>query len=176
MQVQNISVLGKSLLKAVMALLFVTTSVTVHAQNSRFGEWMVNLSNPATLTEAYTANESGSTFGMVCVATNSRCFYYVSPQVQCEEGALSAALINADAGAMASQIKCTKLGDSYYSIVEETESLTNLLAGSKNIGIAFPIDGGKFKVVRFSLNGAQDAISAATRAMVKVDDGRDQIL
>ena len=152
------------------------SSAICYAETLRFGDWQVDLSFASEMTEAFTVNDSGSIFGAICVVSKDRCFYYVSPQVTCKEDDSSAVLINSDAGALSSTIICTKIADSYYSIIQETQNLLSLTSKSKNIGFAFPLADGKFKVVRFSLVGANDAILAAANKPIDKEKKRDQTL
>lgn len=154
--------------------LFLTKSA--FAEKVRSGEWWLDVSDSSLFTEAFTANQSGSTFGFICIASSNKCVYYVSPQTTCDEGSTSAVLINSDAGALYSTVKCTKLGDTYYSVIQETDSLHSAVMKSNEIGIAFPMKGGQFKVVRFSLVGANSAIRSAAEQAAAMVESRDQIL
>ena len=77
---------------------------TVAPPSKVFGSWRVDAS--ASYTEAFTANESGSTFGVLCGKT---CVYYVSSSVACEQGHTYPAMINAPVGAFSDELKCVEL-------------------------------------------------------------------
>lgn len=140
------------------------------------GDWRSDFSEDALMTEAFTINSSGSVFGMIFLVSNDVCSFYVSTQTTCEEGASSSVLINTDAGALSAEIKCVKLGDSYYNMINETANVQGAVIKSKNIGIALPMESGQFKVVRFSLVGANAAITEAAERASSMQKTSDQIL
>ena len=146
-----------------------------HAQKTRYADWQADLLGSSTLTEAFTVNESGSTFGFICSASVNRCMYYVSAHTTCDPGSKSAILINTDAGALQSTITCTKLGDTYYSTIENSNDLSNGISTSSTLGIALPMKSGQFKVVRFSLIGANSAIQAAASRVVELENNTDHM-
>lgn len=147
-----------------------------HSAEMTYGDWKVKVYGDAQLTEAFTANSSGSIFGLLCLAANDVCSFYVFPQTTCEEGDASSILINSDAGALAAAIKCVKIGDTYYSFIQETSLVQDAVMKSKNIGIAIPMEGGQFKVVRFSLIGANSAILQAAQKAAEIAKTSDRML
>jgi hypothetical protein len=149
---------------AVVLTLATAFAVTAQGQTLTYGAWQADLGSAAG-TEASTVNESGSRFGFVCVVAINQCTYYISAHTTCTPGVASTILINTDAGALSSTITCTNLGGTYYNAIQDTSDLHDLVVKSKNLGIAFPMESGLFKVVRFSLDGAASAIyTAATKA------------
>ena len=155
--------------------LAVAFPLVAHAQNARYADWQADLRGSSTLTEAFTVNESGSTFGFICSASVNRCMYYVSTHTTCDPGSKSAILINTDAGALDSTITCTKFGDTYYSTIENSNDLSNGIATSSTLGIALPMKNGQFKVVRFSLLGANSAIGATTARVLELEKNADHM-
>lgn len=149
--------------------------LVAHAQYTRYGDWQADLHGSSTLTEAFTVNESGSTFGFICSASINRCMYYISVHTTCDQGSKSAILINADSGALESTITCTKLGDTYYSTIENSSDLSDAIATSSTLGIAIPMKSGQFKVVRFSLLGAGSAIGATAARVVELEKNTDHM-
>lgn len=69
-----------------------------------------------------------------------------------------------------------KLDDTYYSIIKETSTVQEVMMKSKNIGIAFPMGNGQFKVVRFSLIGSNAAINSAVKKAAIMVKPSDQLL
>jgi hypothetical protein len=147
-----------------------------YAEKSKSGDWVLDLDNTSGLTQAFTANQSGSTFGFICSISSNGCFYYFSPQATCEAGAAGGILINLDAGALSATTECAILGSSYYSLIKETKDIHLAIIGSNNIGIAIPMKDGQFKVVRFSLRGAEAAIRAAAEHASNFAKKTDELL
>ena len=159
-----------------IVLAFLVVPSFVYSADEIHGDWKVSVHKDTQMTDTFTANNSGSVFGMICIAANDSCLFYVSPQTTCEDEAISNVLINSDAGALSTEIKCMKLGDTYYSIIKETSAVQEAVMKSKNIGIAFPMENGQFKVVRFSLVGANAAIISATEKAAIMVKTSDQLL
>jgi hypothetical protein len=157
----------------IQLLILLLLPLAALAERENSGDWWISISENDGYTEAFTANESGSTFGLVCLTNIDRCFFYISPQTTCNDGSASIVLINSDAGALSSKVTCTKLGDNFYSMIEDFDNVQSAIIKSNNIGIALPMESGLFKVVRFSLIGANAAIKKAAdraAAMVKKTD------
>lgn len=148
----------------------------VHSADEVHGDWKVSVFKDTQMTGTSTVNSSGSVFGLICVAKNSSCTFYVSPQTTCEDGTISDILINSEAGAFSTRIECMKLDDTYYSIIKETSTVQEVMMKSKNIGIAFPMGNGQFKVVRFSLIGSNAAINSAVKKAAIMVKPSDQLL
>ncbi len=146
------------------------------AEKTKSGDWWLDLQEDSTITEAFTGNNSGSTFGFACITSVNKCIYYISPQTTCEDGSTSIILINSDIGALSSSVTCTKLENTYYSVISDTENVHSAVLKSKNIGIAFPMESGQFKVVRFSLIGANSAILRASEKAAAMVKNTDQVL
>lgn len=56
--------LWRNNMRVFVILLFLPYSVTSYAANRVFGDWLVSVENG--VYETYTANESGSTLGLLC--------------------------------------------------------------------------------------------------------------
>jgi hypothetical protein len=176
----NSSVMQKGKLMLRKFIVLATTlaagfPLVTYAQNTRYADWQADLHGSSTLAEAFTVNESGSTFGFICFASINRCVYYISAHTTCDPDSKSAILINTDAGALDSTITCTKFGDTYYSTIENSNDLSNGIATSSTLGIALPMKGGQFKVVRFSLLGANAAIGATAARVVELEKNTDHM-
>src|SRR5581483_11273653 len=108
-------------------------------------------------------NDSGSTFGFFCYGDS--CTFYVDTNVRCAEKSKTPMLINAESGSTYVVSVCVHLpsGDGrvrYVNTILDTDVLKAISSGTI-IGFAFPLEGGQFKVVRFSLNGAMRATGQA---------------
>lgn len=163
----------RMLLTTCILLLVAASSVAV-AQKVRYGDWQVDLSS-STGTEAFTVNESGSIFGFVCFVSIDRCTYYISAHTTCDKGSKSTVLLNLDSGAATSTITCTEIDGTYYNALESSTDLATAIAASTTMGIAIPMQSGQFKVVRFSLNGANQATGAAARQATSLERNADHL-
>lgn len=121
------------------------------------GAWELFDSETSTL--ASTTTESGAAFGPVCIAGIEKCSYFVNSQLNCEDGHSAPLLLSGEAGAMASSARCTHVGEHKLSLFEE--DLDGLVGGSGTIGVVTPLESGKFKVMRFNMNGAIPIIAKA---------------
>lgn len=135
------------------------------AAPQQYGDWVVTLSGE--YQEAYTGNDSGSTFGLFCF--NGACEFYVDSNNPCTENAAIPMLINSETGALSVKSKCVHLNVQrgrtryVYSIMDT--DVIDAISNGQAIGFAMPLESGKFKVVRFSLNGARDATGVVGAAM-----------
>lgn len=125
----------------------------VFAEKLKIGDWV--LDDRSVLKEAFTSNSSGSVFGYFCLAES--CTFYLHSISSCEVGRKLPVLINCDAGSTYVTGACLKLGDKFYNVIADSDLITAISSGDE-IGIAIPLRGGRFKVLRFSLNGAIDAV------------------
>jgi hypothetical protein len=66
-----------------------------------------------------------------------------------------------------------KLGENYYNAISDTADLHTAIISSTTLGIAIPMESGQFKVVRFSLNGANTAIRAAANTAATYEKASD---
>lgn len=134
------------------------------AEKQRVGDWILDIQTRGT--EAYTENGSGSSFGLLCMGGS--CSGYVDTNTPCEVNAQLPLLINADAGSTYVVGRCVHYPQSgrirYVVAIQGSDIVTAISSGSV-IGFALALKSGEFKVVRFSLEGAQDATSRAAAAM-----------
>ena len=132
------------------------------AAQAQFGDWVASKSN--NILEAYTAIESGSQFGILCM---EKCVWYLDAQTKCVEHHEYPVLINAEAGADYLSMRCFTLQyegrTRYVYIFEEFDKIKNAASLGAQIGFAMPLEGSKFTVSRFSLSGYQGALSALSR-------------
>ncbi len=106
-------------------------------------------------------NESGtSVFGMLC-ATDS-CRYYFANGIDCQAGMNYPLMLSMAAGALSVDAICepmaTANGDVMLYWFNESATLNEAFAASPEIGIAFPMSGGEFKLSKFSMKGYEAAI------------------
>lgn len=135
--------------------------IAAPAQTLTYGTWQVSVEAQGTSVEASTVNESGSRLGLFCLVQVDKCIFYVTTQTTCTPNSTSTILVNADAGALTSSVTCTKLGDSYFNVIQDTTDMNGVISESNSLGIAMPLQGGLFKVLHFNLSGASNAIKSA---------------
>jgi len=138
------------------------TAAAAAAKSTRYGRWTVDIEGD--WVEAWTDNESGSEFGLLC---SSDCMIYLDFRTTCEEGHDYPAMINSDPGALSITMRCHHYEDRQIFITEATEEYIDMVERDGEIGFAFPLDGGQFRVVRFSTRGGYEAIVAALRIAMK---------
>ena len=119
--------------------------------------WAVEI-GPET-TEAYTANESASTFGLFCGGTT--CVFYLKPNLNCAPNTKNSVLMNTGITSAALGMQCTQIGQYYFQILDPFDVVLNALKTGDSIGFAVALQGGAFSVTRFSLQGALPAIQKA---------------
>jgi hypothetical protein len=91
------------------------------------------------------------------------CFLTMLVTATCEIGASYPMLMNSDSGASSVQTTCvdihTDLGAAEYQIEDPDAVLAETVFNDMRVGIAIPMADGKFKAVRFSLLGSQEAMA-----------------
>jgi hypothetical protein len=141
----------------------------------RYGDWTATFGD--TYQEAATGSDSGAVLGVWCSLETESCFAYFNSGTACAEGRGVPVLLNTATGAAVLQSTCTAIGKMWVNVFDDYSSATTLMLKATRVGIAIPLDSGMFKVIRFSLAGAGDAIAAAhtvpSRAKSK---SRDEIL
>lgn len=153
-------------------------AIVGHCQNPSkeiHGHWFSQYSADAS--EAGTVNDDGSTFGVLCRA--EICQFYLKGSTTCQEGGRYPFLMNSDVGSTGVSTQCQSFnnGTSTYTDVvwfEETIKIASYLSKGELFGFAIPLNSGEFKVTRFRLKGATEAIGRATTApsRKKIGDSR----
>lgn len=160
-------------------------SATVCGAESSFGDWQAGVTDDRSTMYAYTTNDSGDMFGEWCSVTTGNCTWMLGLTTACEQESSYPVLANTDTGAAPLNIKCGgKIEDSELSRYQFTsfKDVEKLLKGGHRVGIALPMQGDQFRVVRFSLKGSSAATSAMEAAVAKLarpqqkKDTRDVVL
>lgn len=123
----------------------------------QYGDWRVMRLEPSSFM-ASTVNESGSAFGVIC---DKSCTAFFNPSIDCKDGAKFPALINTPDGAYSVMLDCVRGKDLAVYTMTFTKGIYSSMETGGELGIAFPLASGQFKVTRFSLTGS---MRAATRA------------
>lgn len=141
----------------IATVLLIGLSVAHANDKIAYQNWAVEI-GPET-TEAYTANESASTFGLFCGGTT--CVFYLKPNLNCVPNTKNSVLMNTGITSAALGMQCTQIGQYYFQILDPFDVVLNALKTGDSIGFAVALQGGAFSVTRFSLQGALPAIQKA---------------
>ena len=141
----------------IATVLLIGLSVAHANYKIAYQNWAVEI-GPET-TEAYTANESASTFGLFCGGTT--CVFYLKPNLNCVPNTKNSVLMNTGITSAALGMQCTQIGQYYFQILDPFDVVLNALKTGDSIGFAVALQGGAFSVARFSLQGALPAIQKA---------------
>lgn len=151
----------KSLLIATGVLMLLP--VIASAQGRKFGAWTVMVSDDKSDLIAATSVDDDKYLAYRCFSSNGKCAHVVNLAAECEDGKEYPVLINGSHAALAITCTCSDNDGSYELVPDYDEFHTLLTRSSGYIGFALPMVSGQFKVVRFNLNGAKDAMRAAER-------------
>ena len=141
----------------IATVLLIGLSVAHANDKIAYQNWAVEI-GPET-TEAYTANESASTFGLFCGGTT--CVFYLKTNLNCVPNTKNSVLMNTGITSAALGMQCTQIGQFYFQILDPFDVVLNALKTGDSIGFAVALQGGAFSVTRFSLQGALPAIQKA---------------
>jgi hypothetical protein len=137
------------------------------SQKIAFQNWMLDISGQTT--EAYTANDSKSSFGVFCAG--EQCLFYLHQALNCEPGTKYSVLINSQTVATALSMECTRIGGKLFQILNPFESVLRAAQAGDTIGFAVALQSGAFAVTRFSLAGAKPAIE---RALIEAANSKNR--
>lgn len=164
-----------SWLRLVAAGAGVLAAVPATAQQQRqVGDWTVGVlpGNEGVL--AATTNETGTTLGEYCFTGQPTCTWMISARGGCEPGAKVPVLVNADAGSAGLLVQCLG-GEEPFFVFTGSAKLDALVEQGSTLGVAFPMLQDRFRVSRFSLNGAPEAVALMHRAGSALEEhGRRQ--
>lgn len=124
-----------------------------------FNDWVAGIADSDTHA-ALTESDSGAAFGQVCVPSLDQCIWIVNFDSSCKSGDRYHALINSDHGAESVELICDRRldGGSYRYFLDDFDAIDNLVRNSSRFGIAIPLEGDEFLVLRFSMRGANAAV------------------
>jgi hypothetical protein len=139
---------------------------TAPANAETFGSWHTDTAS--TDVYAATVNDSGHVFGQYCYPREGSCLWMFSMGTACDRNDRYPALINSDAGALPVEIYCMgplpKSPGRYLYAFTEFDKMTELAVKASRIGVAVPLKSDQFRVVRFDMDGAREAILAMRAA------------
>lgn len=123
-----------------------------------FADWSVIQAKDSVDLIAITHNKEGSYLAFRCFVNTQKCVHVFSASFECKVGAGSPVLINTPASALSIQTTCASNSVVHELMVDDQSQIHEALKQGGVIGFAFPMDSGLFKVVRYSLNGAGEAM------------------
>jgi len=139
---------------------FIAGVFCVSAQAAQmFGNWEV--SELKDLRVARVGGAAGSTAGVMCTPSEKTCSAFISIDFSCEDGASYPVMLNSNAGAYSSTGVCASSGDSYYLLIDDFNATISAFESGGEVGFAFPLKSGQFRVLRFNCQGATAAIKLA---------------
>jgi hypothetical protein len=115
---------------------------------------------------AKTANDAGSTLGLMCTSSDTPCSAWLNVMTKCTANEQQVFLMSSAIGSTALTASCLAVGDadSHYIEVFDPKDLDSILSGLSSgspVGFAASLKGGEFAVERFSTAGAVAAVRAA---------------
>lgn len=153
----------RKIVLAVLCLLSLLPLQATAGEKVAYQNWIVDISSATT--EAYTANDSKSSFGVFCAA--DKCLFYLHQALQCQPGAKYSVLMNSATVSTALSIQCTQIGSNLFQILDPFDAVLNAVKAGDTIGFAVALQSGAFGVTRFSLAGSTDAIKRALQEAAK---------
>jgi hypothetical protein len=137
--------------KHTIALALALVSMSAHGQT--IGDWSYQVKRPF---YAGTLNDSGHVFGQWCDVDAGSCIYVLVLSTRCDEDESYPVLVNSDTSSLSTTLVCRgrlESGKYRYSL-GNFDDIDAIVRKAKRVGIAIPLEGDQFRVVRFSLEGA----------------------
>jgi hypothetical protein len=144
------------------------------AQVKTFRDWAVGVTADKEGLFAATVNESGGVFGEYCYPAQSNCWWVLSNDTICEDGSKYPVLVNTDKGSASTQIVCMKVDGKSRYVFAPYKEIETIIEGARWLGMAFPMQNGRFQVSRFSLDGAAEAVPFMERKMKSTTERASQ--
>jgi hypothetical protein len=145
------------LIKTFLALGLLLLAISARAERLASQNWVVDLNGQTN--EAYTANDSKSSFGVFC--SGEKCLFYLHQALKCEPGTKYSVLMNSQTISTALSMECTQIGGNLFQILDPFDAVLKATQAGELIGFAVALQSGAFAVTRFSLTGAKPAIERA---------------
>lgn len=144
-------------IKNLIAMGLLLLALTAQAEKLASQNWVVDLNGQTN--EAYTANDSKSSFGVFC--SGEKCLFYLHQALKCDPGTKYSVLMNSQTISTALSMECTQIGGNLFQILDPFEAVLKATQAGEMIGFAVALQSGAFAVTRFSLVGAKPAIERA---------------
>ncbi|QWE03734.1 hypothetical protein FD963_06195 [Polynucleobacter sp. JS-JIR-II-50] len=144
-------------IKNLIAMGLLLLALTAQAEKLASQNWVVDLNGQTN--EAYTANDSKSSFGVFC--SGEKCLFYLHQALKCDPGTKYSVLMNSQSISTALSMECTQIGGNLFQILDPFDAVLKATQTGEMIGFAVALQSGAFAVTRFSLVGAKPAIERA---------------
>lgn len=146
-----------------IALLFVAGGVA-QAQVQTFGDWSVVRSDNGDMVAATLENGTQYMLGYRCFKTLGQCAHVLVADIDCTDGQMYPVLVNSDYASLSMNALCenNKSTGKAELVLSEFDSIHKIVEKGTIVGFSIPLANGLFKVVRFSLNGASQAMQYAS--------------
>ncbi|MEZ9997563.1 hypothetical protein AB4428_04540 [Vibrio lentus] len=132
------------------------SSQTVHE------DWVVN-TDDSSYFYAATVNNSGHVFGKYCYFDTQQCLYLVGVDITCTKDNKYPVLINAESGSLHVNLFCgDRVANQNVLVFDNFDQIERTAKINSELGIAIPMESGRFKVSRFSLSGSTFSIDSMT--------------
>ena len=160
------------IIKLIVLMIGAGTAVLGWAQ-SQYADWSTGPIPGGTGFFAVTMNDSGGMLGEYCYTAGASCVYLLAFSTGCEPGSQYPVLVNSDIGAQYLEVHCDgplpTVAGFYRYVFTDFSAIDKIVKGAIRVGFAFPLKGDEFRVIRFSLNGSNEAI-AAMRAVAAMQN------
>ena len=142
------------------------TGASLDSVSEEYSDWAVmNGDGTPYRYNALTVSTDNEAYLVYSCHVNSACYLTMLITATCDVGSSYPMLMNSDSGASAVSTKCIDIhqdiGAAEYSFEDPDSVLAETVFMDTRIGIAIPMADGKFKAVRFSLMGSQEAMARA---------------
>ncbi|MBT8588463.1 hypothetical protein G6675_09255 [Polynucleobacter paneuropaeus] len=144
-------------IRPLLVLCLFLLAIPCSAEKLASQNWVVDVNGQTN--EAYTANDSQSSFGVFC--SGEKCLFYLHQALKCDPGTKYSVLMNSQTISTALSMECTLIGGNLFQILDPFEAVLKATQAGEMIGFAVALQSGAFAVNRFSLIGAKPAIERA---------------
>ncbi len=149
---------------AVVLLLMLLVGGIAQAQERTFGDWYVIRSDNGDMVAVTLENGTQYELGYRCFKQLGQCAHVLVADIDCTDGHMYPVLVNSDYASLSMNALCennTSTGKAEL-VLSEFDSIHKIMEKGNIVGFAIPMANGLFKVVRFSLRGANDAMKYAS--------------
>ena len=109
---------------------------------------------------AASINDSEGILLKVCFTANQQCVWAVTAGPGCVPGESYPGIVNSDSQATSVELVCTTYGETNSFGISPYTVMQHIAEVDDSMGIVIPLEGGRFRVMRFSLRGAWAASKA----------------
>jgi hypothetical protein len=153
----------RNLMRVFVSMHFAVLPNLAFAQERNFEDWFFGITRSGAALYAATVNDSGRVLGQYCYQESNDCVYLLGITTSCTQGNKYPVLVNSNIGSSTMSVYCNgRLGESnnYQYVFTDFKSIHDTVLKAMRVGFAFPLQSDDFTVIRFSLNGSNEAIAA----------------